>query len=336
MNYREEENVSELYKKAYKDGIEKIIEKRQKEAECIRNEYAKDIFSNQEKYREDLKRMLGWPLVDYSADKAPKVITRLLSEEDGYAIYRMQVEILDGLYMTGLFFKESGSGKKPLVIVQHGGEGTPELISGIYGNAENYKDMLARVRKQGVHAFAPQLLLWADSYGVPFDRINTDARLKRVGSSITALEVFGIMRIIDYFEAQAYVSSFGMVGLSYGGFYTLFTTAIDVRIKSAISCSYFNTRDAFPWSDWVWFGSAQRFDDAEIASLIYPRNLHIAMGSRDELFDCKGGIASFEKLKKMSESVGTEWLQFEVYDGIHEFFESDEPIRKLVNNITTH
>ena len=287
MKYNEKTDITKSYKEDYVKGIEHIIEKLQSNAETIRAEYTEKIFLEQEKYRNDFKKMLGWPLVNYHVDKLPSVETHLLSEEEGYEIYRMQFEILDGLNMTGLFFKQSGEEKKPIVLVQHGGLGTPELISGIYGNTANYNDMLQRVRKNDVHIFAPQLLLWSDEYDVKFDRKAIDARLKRVGSSITAIEVFGLMRILDYFEQQKYISSFGMVGLSYGGFYTLYTAAIDTRIKSAISCSFFNKRDVIGWSDWTWFVSAEKFDDAEIACLIYPRKLCIEVGNKDQYFDYK-------------------------------------------------
>lgn len=43
----------------------------------------------------------------------------------------------------------------------------------------------------------------------------------------------------------------GMVGLSYVGFYTLYIAALDTRIKAAVSCSFFNDRDRYPWSDLV-------------------------------------------------------------------------------------
>ena len=333
MNYREDKNTTKTYKTDYVSGFERIIENRQKQAENIRKDYVKDIFTNQEKYRDDLKKMLGWPLVDYCRDKLPEVKSELLSKEDGYEIYRMQFEILDGLKMTGLFFKQNGEGKKPLVIVQHGGLGTPEFISGVYGDTTNYNDMLQRVLKNDVHIFAPQLLLWSDEYDVKFDRQVIDGQLKRVGSSITAIELFGITRILDYFEQKDYVSSFGMVGLSYGGFYTLYTTAIDTRIKSALSCSFFNKRDAVGWQDWVWFKSAEKFDDAEVACLIYPRNLYIEIGDKDELFDYKNGEESFEKIKTMCEKVGTDWVYFKVFGGTHEFCLDDEPIQKLVNDI---
>lgn len=333
MQYREEENVARAYKERYVKGIEQLIEKRQKAAEPIRKKYVKDIFEKPEAYREDLKNMLGWPLADYCAETLPNVHMELLSTEDGYAVYRAEFEILEGFFMAGLFFKETGGEKKPLVIVQHGGQGTPERISGVYGSTELYHDMLSRVRDMGVHVFAPQLLLWADSYGVPFDRKSIDARLKRVGSSIAAVEIFGIRRILDYFEDADYVSAFGMVGLSYGGFYTLFTSAIDTRIKASISCSFFNTRDKFPWSDWVWNDSAYLFDDAEAACLVYPRKLYIAIGDNDEMFDSRYSVEAFRKLTTLCEEVGTDWVTFEVFSGTHEFFSGDAPIQKLIDEI---
>jgi len=335
MKYSEPIDVAKKYKKEYSDGLEYVIKYRQKEAEAQRNEYSKNIFSDPEKYRLDLKEMLGWPLVNYQKEKDINVKSELLSKEDGYEIYRMQFEILEGLNLTGLLFKQNSQEQLPMVIAQHGGLGTPELVSGMYGATSNYNNMLHRIRQNEVHVFAPQLLLWNECFGDSFDRKHVDARLKRVGSSITAIEVFGITRVIDYFSQEGYVSNFGMAGLSYGGFYTLYTAAIDLRIKSAISCSFFNKRDEVCWPDWAWFKSAEKFDDAEVASLIYPRKIYIQMGNKDELFDSKHSVYSYDKLKTLCKDVGTDWIEFEIFDGVHEFFKDDDVITKLINDIKT-
>lgn len=326
MNFSEEKEKSKAYKENYINGINRIIEQRQRKAKTVRDGFTKDIFNDSEKYREKLKEMLGWPLVSYTSTEVPCVKTELLSAEEN--VYRMQFEILPGLEMTGLFFKADE--KAPLVIVQHGGLGTPEHISGMYGSTDNYNDMLERVRNKGVHAFAPQLLLWAEGYEVPFNRVETDARLKRVGSSITAIEVFGITRIIDYFETQPYVENFGMVGMSYGGFYTLYTTAIDTRIKAAISCSFFNNRDVIGWPDWVWQNSAEMFDDGEVACLVYPRKIWIQMGNNDPLFDYRYTEESFKRIEELCPFDVKEWAELKIFEGNHEFYKGDEYIEKLV------
>lgn len=332
MNYREEKEVSKVYKEQYVLGLSALIEEREQHCQKNRENYAQDIFKNPEQYRKDFKKMLGWPLVDYEGEEVVPPTSEKLSDEDGYSVYRMQFEILKGLTMTGLFFK-AGDTKKPLVLFQHGGAGTPEFVSGVYGSSEYYYDVIQKLISQGTHVFAPQLLLWDNTYGVDYDRKEIDARLKRVGSSITAVELHGIFSILDYFETQDYVTNFGMVGLSYGGFYTLYTTALDTRIKSAVSCAFFNQRKNYPYSDWTWFESAKMLDDAEIACLIYPRKLCIELGNRDDLFSFDSGKAEFERLKNFCADVGTDWLDFIEFDGIHEFCSDTKPLEKLVSHL---
>ncbi len=330
MIYREGVSQAKKYKEKYADGIERLIISRQQEFAQKRGDYSKDIFRKADRYREDLRKMLGWPLTEDTADGIVPVKATKLAQESGYTIYRMSFEILDGLELTGLYFELDGAKKRPLVLVQHGGLGSPELISGIYGSTNNYNQMLERVIGHGVHAFAPQLLLWSEDKG---ERIQTDARLKRVGSSITAVELYGLMRILDYFEVQDTVSNFGMVGLSYGGFYTLLLAALDTRIQSSISCSFFNTRDEYAWPDWTWWRSAETSDDVEMACLVYPRKLCIEVGTRDEAFDGEYAKKSIHKLMQTCQEVGTEWLSVIMFDGTHEFCRDDGPICSMVNDL---
>ena len=153
---------------------------------------------------------------------------------------------------------------------------------------------------------------------------------KTLYNSGEAVEIYGLMRILDYFEAQSYVSCLGMAGMSYGGFYTLMTTAVDTRLRAAICCSYFNKRDAVPWSDWVWFRSGHKFDDAQLACLICPRKLYILMGNRDELFDYRNTEESFREATAMTQ---TQWMQLHIYDGNHEFCKDDAPIEALIRDL---
>jgi len=332
MNYREEKEASKSYKQQYVSGLDALILERELVSKKSRAIYAKDIFKNPEQYREEFRKMLGWPLFGYEGEVLSSPKTEKLSDEDGYSVYRMQFEIVKGVFLTGLFFKVNGE-KKPLVIFQHGGAGTPEFAAGIYGSSEYYYDVIQTLAEQGAHVFAPQLLLWDNTYGVEYDRKETDARLKRVGSSIATVELHGILSILDYFEKQDFVSNFGMVGLSYGGFYTLYTAALDTRIKSAVSCAFFNQRKQYAYSDWTWFESAKLLDDAEVACLIYPRKLCIELGNRDDLFAFETGSLEFERLKTLCSDVGTDWLRFIAFDGIHEFCSDKEPLVDLVNHL---
>lgn len=333
MKFREERIASKEGKQNYIDGIERLIAKKQRDAEAIRDAYAQEIMNEPERYRRDLCSLLGWPLTEERDTTPPEVKMEKLGEEPTHEIFRAQVEILEGLSMSGLFFKAKSDGKKPLVIVQHGGLGTPELIAGLYGTTGNYNDMLKRVIQHGVHAFAPQLLLWANEYEVAHDRTAIDARLKHLGGSVTALEVYGITRILDYFEGQPFVSTLGMVGMSYGGFFTLLASAIDPRIQAALSCAYFNSRDRYVFPDWTWQGAAEKFDDAEVACLTYPRKLYIRVAESDPLFDPSFARHSFETIRRRSEKVGTDWVNFAVFEGVHEFVKDDDVIACLMKDL---
>ncbi len=335
MQYREERSFANEYKQTYLNGLENLIARRQAELADERRAATSTIFENAEVHRTAFQSLLGWPLTEPPCTTPPTVKCEELAVEEGYTVSRVNFEILPELWMTALLFKRSGEGKRPLVVVQHGGGGTPELISGIWGSTGNYNDMLQRVLRHDVHVLAPQLLLWTqkEESDVHFDRIRLDARLKRLGSSITAVEVHGIRRMLDYFETTDYVKNFGMVGLSYGGFYTLYTAAVDTRIRSAISCSWFNTRDAHPWPDWTWQNAAACFDDAEVACLVYPRRLCLEIGTRDELFEKEGGEASFARITELCREVGTDWVEFIAFDGKHEFCLDDAPIERLIADL---
>lgn len=333
MKYSEQKECTQMYKTQYVRGVEKLIAG--KEAVCAeeRQRYFQNILDNQEIYREELKKFLGWPLVGHEQSGIISINRQKLYDEKGYSIYRMQFEVLDGVILTGLLFQK-GWERRPLVIAQHGKLGTPEAMAGFYGNTTNYNHMIDRILKYDVNVLAPQLLLWDEkSYQISYDRQLLDARLKRVGSSIAAVELWGIRKIIDYFETQRFVSNFGMIGLSYGGFYTLFSAALDTRIKAAISCSYFNTREKYLFSDWAWSGVAYNFGDAEVAGLVCPRMLYVQVGTDDTVFGAKDAVTEAERLKGIWKN-HTEWLHFMTFPGAHEFCKEDVPIEKLVEKIS--
>ena len=332
IDYREDIEVSRVYKESYLNGIKKLIAYREQEAVSRRDRYCKDIFHKQEKYREAFKEMLGWPLTEKKDAAVPSVKIEELTNDKVCSIYRISFEVMEGLSMTGLLFRKDEK-KRPLVIAQHGGLGTPEVVGNLYGDTSNYNHMIERMLSYDVNVFAPQLLIWDASYEVEFDRAALDAQLKRVGSSITALELYGLTRILDYFETQDYVSNLGMVGLSYGGFYTLFLAAVDSRIKSSVSCSFFNNRKNYAWNDWTWFRSAETFSDAEIACLVYPRKLCIEVGIKDELFDINSAREEIGRLKNLSCKVGEEWLEIIEFEGVHEFCPEESPLERLAEEL---
>ena len=192
ITYRENIQDSKEYKEIYVKEIRNIIERREQAAIAMRDNYCSDIFHKQEKYREDFKAMLGWPLTEKQALSVPSAKIKKLTEEKDCSIYRVSIEVMDGFSMTGLLFQKDEK-KRPLVIAQHGGLGTPELLGNLYGDTTNYNHMIERILSYNVNVFAPQLLIWAPSYEVEFDRGALDAQLKRVYLSQTEISLTKII-----------------------------------------------------------------------------------------------------------------------------------------------
>lgn len=333
MIYREEQCVTKHHKVEYLNGIKTTIQKLKEEAIEDRKKYFNSFFEKPEKYRSDFKNMLGWPLNTEFDYEVETVSEELIYSDKMYQIYRIKLKVLDDLVLSGLFFKKIGE-NKPLIFLQNGFQGTPEFMTGFYGETANYNDIFEVISKFDVNIFSPQLLLWDEAkYGVNFSRPEIDNELRRVGSSITAIEVFAYIKTMDWFEKEKYAKSFGMIGLSYGGFYTLVVSAIDERIKSAYSCSFYHNMDMLSQrSDWIWNGSGKMFSPAEIASLVYPRKLCVAMGDNDELFG-SAFDSEIERLHDIFEKKDLSWFSSVKFSGSHEFYVDKTIIGDMIDEL---
>lgn len=330
--YREESGAGNHYRTAYHQGLEALLARLQKQSDGLRKQLHKMLLERPEAFRRQIRQSLGWPLTEKRED-VPTVKREYVASDETTDIYRMQMEIQPGLWMYGILFLRRSEEALPLVISQHGGFGTPELCSSFFDSA-NYHDMTRRILRRGVHVFCPQLFMWhAELFGNrPYDRRAFDDRLKRVGSSITAIEIDGLQKYLDYFQTapQIQPDRIGMIGLSYGGFYTMLLTALDTRIRAAMSACFFNTAQAHDeFSDCFWANSQNCFQDAELAALVYPRKLWIDAADGDELFPCNMAQAELERLKAIRAD-GWDGLQFRIFKGVHEFPIDDTGIEYVV------
>lgn len=348
FDYKEPPETGNRYRKDYIDGIDALIEKRYALGEENRNELLKKIVAEPDKYREELKKMLGWPLADEN-DLSYEVKKEFVTEDKGVKIYRMQTFVLGGLPMYGMLFIKSESPDTPMIIANHGALGAPEFCSGLLEiGTINYNNMVERVLKHNVNIYVPQYLNWSEErfkvaeenmerradYGF---RQLRDTQLQQLGGSISALELFGVIRSIDYLidEGIAPIEKIGMIGLSYGGFYTLFLAALDTRIKAAVSfCYYSDMRTRISFRDWVFKGGAISFMDSEVLALVSPRKIDLYMGNEDALFNVEISKKEFARFKKILGD-NADFATYTVFDGTHEVVRGDDSmIDRLVERIS--
>ena len=347
MNSEEIIKEGNRCRESYYNSIKEYIEKLRADADKVRESKIKDLTQNHDKYRKELVETLGLPLTNYDSE-LPTAKFTLIDIEGEKEIYRVELLLPIGISFYGIYFKHKDKVNVPFVVGQHGGMGTPEFCSGITDRGSSYyNDMITRVFDRGVNVFAPQLLLWNTVfYGPTFNKEDKkdqdeitkirgiiDANLKNLGSSITALEVYAIRKSFDYFSSLDYTdkNKLGMFGLSYGGFFTTFTAAIDTRIKSAFSCVQYSNLYNSSLVDWKWFSSADKFLINEVAALIYPRFFQIEMGKNDPLYNPEISALEFEKLKKFYDD--NSWVYFEIFDGHHSFPTTEEPIDRFIEHL---
>jgi dienelactone hydrolase len=157
--------------------------------------------------------------------------------------------------------------------------------------------------------------------------------MRLVGTSLTAVEIAKITRSLDVILKRPEVDPkrVAMVGLSYGGYYTLVTTALEPRIKAAVSSCYFGVQEGRYERDELSVPSDFQFKDrftllrdSEIVALICPRPLQIQAGSRDDNDHREPGkqlapaaAAYYQRLGRADD------FQFLVLEGGHDFY--DDP-----------
>ena len=330
----EDPAAADDYRARYAEGIAEYIRKMNAECKARRRAYMppEELVKNQEFYREKYKEMLGMKLFEDSVSK-PVEIT-FVGKDEVCSIYRLSVYITEEIpFYSMLLLPHNVKEPMPLVIAQHGGGGTPELCSDMNGQ-NNYNHMVQRAMARGVAVLAPQLMLWSmteiatmRAHAVPHNRTKTDIDMKRFGSSITALEISGIMKSLDYVCSMKEIDAdkVAMIGLSYGGYFTLHTMAADTRIKAGYCAGVFNDRDVYDWADWSYKGSALYFQDAEVAALCAPRKLYVQVGMEDQVFDYHSAITEAERVEDYFEAFGVPGhFKFDVWEGGHTISDHDE------------
>ena len=328
--HTEPPEAADSYRADYAAGVERFIKEQNALAKQARTAFMppENFPAKIEHYREMFLQMLGISRLPDSG--SPQLKQEFSAADDVCSIYRVTVTVLGCIPFYGLLMVPhgvSGAAKAPLIIAQHGGGGTPELAADFHGK-NNYGHLIQRLLARGAVVFAPQLLLWnqgetfdtCPGHKVPYDRTGTDCNLKRMGLSITGLEIYCISQSVTALSALDAVdeTAVGMAGLSYGGYYTLYTMAADTRIKSGLACGCFNDRDCYPWQDMTYFQSGTTFQDAEVAALCAPRRLYVSIGEKDPVFTFQTALPEAKRVKPYYKAFGADHnFVFETWSGEH-------------------
>ena len=148
-----------------------------------------------------------------------------------------------------------------------------------------------------------------------------------LGETMIAWRVWDVMRTIDWIESRRDLDAkrVGCMGISGGGTCTLFSGALEPRIRVAFVSGYLNTfRDSIlslsHCIDNYVPGILNWAEMYDVAGLIAPRPFFVESGERDNIFPIDASRSSFERVRKVYEVFDAAPLaEQEVFPGEHSF-----------------
>lgn len=147
------------------------------------------------------------------------------------------------------------------------------------------------------------------------------------GETMIGWRVLDVMRTIDYIETRGELDSkrIGCVGISGGGTATLFSSALEPRIKAALVSGYLNSfRDSVVslshCIDNYVPGLLQWAEMSDIAGLVAPRALWAESGEKDNIFPIEASKKAYADVRAIYEVFGAaDKCGHEVFAGGHMF-----------------
>jgi dienelactone hydrolase len=282
--------------------------------------------------RERLRKSLRYPPPSFDVPSTEAVVEKVIGEDE-FASYReLKIPVLPGVYATGVYLRPKTAHAKarlPLVISAHGRGGMPpETADGTLGGiGKSRRDLSWHALKHGYAVWQPVYVHY-DEDGSDFrDRLTV--RAWQAGTSLPAIEIAKTVRALDALLKRPDIDPdrVAMMGHSYGGFYTLYTTALEPRIRVAVVSAYFNDREAVlnasepdGFLDWRFPDSLTQWRDPSVAALVAPRPLLINAGNQDQLFPIAGARKAAPEIRHVYERLGVgDRFKFREYVARHDF-----------------
>lgn len=148
-----------------------------------------------------------------------------------------------------------------------------------------------------------------------------------LGETMIGWRVYDVMRTVDWMETRPEIDPkrIGCMGISGGGTCTLFSTALDQRIRVAMLSGYLNTfRDSIMslshCIDNYIPGILNWAEMYDVAGLIAPRPLFAESGDRDPIFPIQASRESFARVKAIYAAFPQSGpVEQEIFPGDHHF-----------------
>jgi len=298
-----------------------------------------------ETWQRDLRARLTELVGGFPAEKTPLRVETL--ETRTFPAYRREKIVFDsrpGLSVLAYVLTPAGAATPaPVVVCVPGhGRGVDDIVAidergGDRTARVDYEyDFAVQVAEAGMAAIAIEPM----GFGCRRDPLNAKKGLTQkgcepiaggalmLGQTLIGWRVWDVMRTIDYIATRLDLdaSRIGCMGISGGGTATLFSAALDPRIRVAMVSGYLNTfRDSIGslahCVDNYIPGILNWAEMHDIAGLIAPRPLFVESGEKDTIFPLPASIASVQAVRTIYRIFGADdRLEHEIFPDGHRFW----------------
>jgi dienelactone hydrolase len=297
-------------------------------------------------FREELIKLMGIDLLSRKCELKPQILER--KEFDFYFREKLSLQVEEGFLMPCyLLIPKRIDYPSSAVLALHGhGRGAKDVLG--EADSEQWKrciekynyDYAHQLALRGFITFVPEVRGFGErekeSEKVSNPREEEDYRTSCRKSSFNSMllghpiiggKVWDIIRAIDYLQIreEVYPEKIACLGLSMGGTITMYTAAVEERIKIAVISCYLNTfKDsimAMEHCECNYLPGILRYGEMyDICGLIAPRPLLIESGKNDPIFPFYASEFAFNKVKRVYELLEEKGkLAWDAFEGEHRF-----------------
>ncbi|MFO0944815.1 MAG: dienelactone hydrolase family protein [Planctomycetota bacterium] len=246
--------------------------------------------SSVERNRRRLREILG--IID---QRLPIVALELMAstsspafvaEAESYEVFRVRWPVFEGVHGEGLLLQPKSKPRARVIAITDADQ-TPERLAGLSELPPEAIPFARRLVEQGIQVVVPLLIDRDDTWSGDPDIWMTNQPHREwiyrpafeLGRHIIGYEVQKVLSVVDWFvhENQESKVPIGVAGYGEGGLLAFYAAAVDPRIDSTWVSGYFDSRQGL-FKEPIYrnvFDFLSEFGDAEIATLIVPRNLVI-------------------------------------------------------------
>lgn len=303
-----------------------------------------DALHWQKTTRTALARTLGLHLF---TETSPDVSTISVVDKGDYERHKMLIRTTPQSVMPFyLLLPKNVTRPLPLVIAFHGhGYGVADIV-GLWedGRERNtpsgyHKDFAVMLCRAGFAVAAPEISCFGERQNnydyldttngqpVPSTCHHTSMLAMHMGYSVLGMRVHDGTRLIDYLSGRTDIidaNRIGAMGISGGGMHTLFSTALDERIRACVISGYFSTFKesilAMNHCSCNFVPGLGQFGEmADIAGLMAPRPFLVESATHDPIFPIdavRRGVQHARAVYARFEA--SQRIETDIFEGRHE------------------